>query len=116
MQTFKEYCEEKIKKSSFKQKKSPGVRDIEDDLSKDFKGHVEKNGTVEPFELVKSVKKEAVEYRFGQFDRVRSTSDWRKTGEINLRVPGDGTGKGYYEVIWDNGTRETVYSDDLEAE
>ena len=135
MLSFNEFIE-KMKKSNFKQKKSSGVRDIEDDLSKDYKGHIEKNGTVEPFELKKDVKKEewnpneilcfnyinpaiakeGVEPQFKQFDRVRSKTDWRKTGEVSFSVPGDGTAGRYYNIIWDDGKEELVYSTDLEAE
>lgn len=54
MITFSEWM--KMKKSPFKQKMSKGTRDIEDDLSKDYKGHLEKNGVCQPFKIIKSIK------------------------------------------------------------
>ena len=42
-----------MKKISHTEKKSPGSRDTRSDLSKDYKGHIAHNGTVEPFEVKK---------------------------------------------------------------
>jgi hypothetical protein len=42
-----------MKKINYQEKKSKGTRDLRNDLSKDYKGHVGRNGTVEPLEKVK---------------------------------------------------------------
>ena len=42
-----------MKKISFTEKKSKGSRDLRSDLSKDYKGHISHNGTVEPYQKVK---------------------------------------------------------------
>jgi hypothetical protein len=42
-----------MKKINHTEKKSKGSRDLRDDLSKDYKGHIGHNGTVEPYEKVK---------------------------------------------------------------
>lgn len=42
-----------MKKISHTEKKSPGSRDTRNDLSKDYKGHISQNGTVEPFQVKK---------------------------------------------------------------
>lgn len=60
MKNFTEWCESKgytkdpIKgdeKLSKKEKLSGSVRDMRDDLSSDYKGHIKKNGTVAPFKV-----------------------------------------------------------------
>ena len=101
----------KMKKSPFKQSKPSGVRDMESDLSKDFKGHLEKLGTIEPFKL-----KETTEYVFDYGDRVCLRHQF-KLGEIVGCVPGGGGGSGYYYVRWDGETEEAgpYQEEDLEA-
>ena len=42
----------KMEKINHKSKISKGTRNGEDDLSKDYKGHIKKNGTVEPFKVI----------------------------------------------------------------
>ena len=42
-----------MQKISSEEKKSKGSRDIRDDLSGDYKGHIKQNGTVDPFKLNK---------------------------------------------------------------
>ena len=42
----------KMVKIKRKEKISPGVRNRVDDLSKDYKGHLAKNGEVEPFKVL----------------------------------------------------------------
>lgn len=106
--TFSEWM--KMKKSPFKQKMSKGTRDIEDDLSKDYKGHLEKLGTVEPFKL----KKEAVEYLFHPGDRVRHGRLFYKVGEVTSCVPGDGRTPWYF-VSWEDGTEDRYTGDELEV-
>jgi hypothetical protein len=109
MLTFAEWV--KMKKSSFKQSKPKGVRDMEDDLSKDFKGHIEKNGTVDPFKI-----KEAIEYAFRLGDRVRSVQNFQKTGEVTSCVPGDGKNPWYF-IRWDSdGSEDRYMADELELE
>ena len=58
---------------------------------------------------------EAVVYEFGEGDRVRLTTDFRKTGEVINAVPGDGRTPWYY-VKFDDGTHDRYMSDDLERE
>lgn len=59
MKKFKEWrlevqenCE-KMEKIPYKEKKSPGTRMVTDnEIGKDYKGHLKKNGTVEPFKVM----------------------------------------------------------------
>lgn len=44
----------KMKKSDFKEKISKGSRDLRDDLSKDYPGHLERHGDVGPFKILGS--------------------------------------------------------------
>ena len=105
--TFREFIE-KMKKSSWKQTKSPGVRDMKNDLSKDFKGHMEKMGAVEPFKL-----KETTEYAFHPGDRVRLVQNFNRTGEVVGCVPGNGTLPWYF-VKFNDGTEDRFTADELE--
>ena len=92
----------KMKKSSFKQSKPAGVRNMEDDLSDDFKGHLEKLGTIEPFKI-----KEGMNYAFSTGDKVKGEVDFRiKHGEVTSVVPGRGPGEEWYFVVWDDGTSD----------
>lgn len=43
----------KMKKNPWRQSMSKQVRDIEDDLSSDYKGHLVRNGSVDPFKVLK---------------------------------------------------------------
>lgn len=50
---FKEWLE-KMEKIKNQEKKVPdGVRDLRQDLSRDYKGHLKRNGTVEPWKIIK---------------------------------------------------------------
>lgn len=42
----------KMQKHPWRQSISKGVRDIEDDLSNDYKGHLVRNGSVDPFKVI----------------------------------------------------------------
>jgi hypothetical protein len=54
-------------------------------------------------------------YKFNPGDRVRSTSNWTKTGEVTDCVPGNGSYPWYF-VRWDDGTEDRYTDDELEAE
>jgi hypothetical protein len=58
---------------------------------------------------------EAVAYVFEPRDRVRSTSNFMKTGEVTSTVPGDGVTPWYF-VRWDDGTEDRYVAEDLERE
>jgi hypothetical protein len=54
-----------------------------------------------------------VNYVFAEGDRVYSCRHG-KAGEVNVVVPGDGTGTGWYEFVAEDGTvTELVQADDL---
>lgn len=48
--------------------------------------------------------------------RVRSKSEWRKTGWASFSVPGNGRGERWWVVRWDDGTETTELESELEAE
>jgi hypothetical protein len=51
---------------------------------------------------------------FANGQRVRSKSQFLKTGNVSFSVPGNGTGKPWYVVQWEDGTESTEYEEDLE--
>ncbi len=53
-------------------------------------------------------------YKFDPGDRVRLSSDWRKTGVVETTVPGNGSIEWYY-VRWDDGGYDRHTRDELEA-
>jgi hypothetical protein len=110
-----------MKKSPFKQTMPSGVRDLEDDLSSDYKGHMERLGSVEPFKLVTNMTslsrnaKEAIEYSFRVGDRVRLVRNFNRTGEISACVPGNGSFPWYF-VRFNDGYEDRFTSNELESE
>ena len=56
-----------------------------------------------------------VDYEFNEFDRVRSTEDFMRTGEVTVRVPGNGTFPWYF-VRWDDGGSGRYTEGELEPE
>jgi hypothetical protein len=53
---------------------------------------------------------------FANLARVRSKANFQKTGQVSFSVPGDGKGKPFYVVQWDDGTETTEHEDDIESE